>query len=195
MTYCEGEALVAGAILHADETGCTLQGKRYWLHVLSTDQLTCYHLDAKHGREAMDRMGLHPRFKNLLIHDCLGAYFTFKDCLHGLCNAHLQRELTYLHEELNQSWAGELIELLLEAKDLAQRGLSREEQTHRIIRKGRLDKTLGRYDGVLREGYRDTPEPPPKPKDQRGRVGVRIIPCPWGGFHKSPASFGRWWDP
>ena len=78
------EALVAGPILHADETGCTLHGKRHWLHVLSTDQLTCYHLDAKRGREVMDRMGLLPRFQNLLIHDCLGAYFTFKDCRHGL---------------------------------------------------------------------------------------------------------------
>ena len=70
-----------------DQTGCTLHGKRHWLHVVSTERLTCYHLDAKRGREAMDRMDLLPHFKNLLIHDCLGAYFTLTNCLHGLCSA------------------------------------------------------------------------------------------------------------
>jgi transposase len=164
------EALVAGPVLHADETGCTLHGKRHWLHVLSTDRLTCYHLDAKRGREAMERMGMLPRFENLLIHDCLGAYFTFENCLHGLCNAHLQRELTYLHEELDQSWAGEMIELLIEAKDLSEREIDREEGSRRIIGKGRLDKILGRYQALLDQGYRGNPEPPPKPKGQRGRV-------------------------
>ena len=164
------EALVAGPVLHADETGCTLHGKRHWLHVLSTDRLTCYHLDPKRGREAMERMGLLPRFKNLLIHDCLGAYFTFSECRHGLCNAHLQRELTYLHEELDQSWAAEMIDLLLEAKDLAERELARDDQRHRIIGKGRLEKILGSYHAILNRGYLLNPEPPPKPKGQRGRV-------------------------
>jgi transposase len=60
-----------------DQTGCTINGKRYWLHVFSTDQLTAYHLDAKRGREATERMEFLPNFKNLLIHDCLGADFTF----------------------------------------------------------------------------------------------------------------------
>jgi len=164
------EALVVGPVLHADETGCTLHGQRHWLHVLSTDRLTCYHLDPKRGREAMDRMGLLPRFKNLLIHDCLGAYFTYEQCRHGLCNAHLQRELIYLHEELDQSWAEEMISLLLEAKNLAERELTREKDTLRLIGKGRLTSLLDRYHKILAEGYLLNPEPPPKPKGQRGRV-------------------------
>jgi transposase len=42
------------------------------------------------------------------------AYFycTFQNCLHGICNAHTQRELTSLHEQLQQVWAAEMIELL-----------------------------------------------------------------------------------
>jgi len=153
-----------------DQTGCTLHGKRHWLHVVSTERLTCYHLDAKRGREAMDRMDLLPHFKNLLIHDCLGAYFTLTNCLHGLCNAHHQRELTYLHEQHDQSWAGEMIGLLLEAKNLAERELSREEGSRRVIGKGRLNKILDRYFEILRRGYRVNPEPPPKPKGQKGPV-------------------------
>ena len=164
------EALVQSPVLHADETGCTLHGKRHWLHVLCTDRLTCYHIDAKRGCEAMERMGLLPLYKNLLIHDCLGAYFTFTDCRHGLCNAHHQRELTYLFEQLDQDWAGEMIELFLEAKDLAERELAREEGSRRVIGEGRINKILGRYFDIIRRGYDVNPEPPPKPKGQKGRV-------------------------
>lgn len=163
------EALLESPVAHVDETGCTLHGKRHWLHVFGTERLTCYYLDAKRGREAMDRMGLLPRYRHLLIHDCLGAYFSYPDCLHGLCNAHLQRELTYLHEQLDQQWAGKLISLLLEAKDLAQREVNREEGTRRVIGKGRLGKILSRYDDLLAQGYASNPEPPPKAKSQKGR--------------------------
>jgi hypothetical protein len=122
---------------HADETSCTLHGKRHGLHVFGTEELTAYHLDAKRGVEAMERMGLIPRYRSVLIHDCLGAYFTFLMCWHGLCNAHLQRELTYLFEELDQTWAAILIELLLKAKDLAEREMARKEGSRRIIGEGR----------------------------------------------------------
>ena len=164
------EALIKSSVAHADETGCTLHGRRHWLHVFSTEKLTAYHLDAKRGTEAMERMGLIPRFDGLLLHDCLGAYFTFKNCLHGLCNAHLQRELTYLHEQLDQAWAADMIGLLLEAKELAAREMNREEGSRHVIGKGRTEKVLTRYDEILKAGYSINPEPPPKPKGQRGRV-------------------------
>jgi transposase len=164
------EALVQSPVAHVDETGCTLHGHRHWLHVFATEDLTAYHLDAKRGVEAMARMGLIPRYRGLLIHDCLGAYFTFQNCLHGICNAHTQRELTYLHEQLEQAWAAEMIELLLEAKDLAEREMNREEGSRRVIGEGRLKKILNRYNEILSAGYTLNPEPPPKPKGQRGRV-------------------------
>lgn len=163
-------ALVRSPVAHADETSCTVQGKRHWLHVFSNGELTAYHIDAKRGAEAMERMGLIPRYQGVLIHDCLGAYFTFQNCLHGLCNAHLLRELIYLHEELGQTWAAIMIELLLKAKDLAEREVAREEGSPRVIGKGRLEKTLKSYDGILAMGYRENPEPPPKPKGQRGKA-------------------------
>lgn len=118
----------------------------------------------------MERMGLIPHFRGVLIHDCLGAYFTFLMCWHGLCNAHLQRELTYLFEELDQTWAAIMIELLLKAKDLAEREVAREEGSRRIIGEGRLEKMLKSYDAILELGYSQNPEPPPNPKGQRGKV-------------------------
>lgn len=164
------EALVKSPVAHADETSCTVEGNRHWLHVFCTDRLTCYHLDPKRGREAMERMGILPRFSNLLIHDALSSYFTYQNFLHGPCNAHHQRELIYLHEEQGQKWAGELIDLLLEAKDLAERECSREEGSRRIIGKKTLNRIIGAYHRILEEGYRVNPEPPPKPRGQKGRV-------------------------
>jgi transposase len=163
------QALIESPVAHADETGCTINGKRYWLHVFSTDQLTAYHLDAKRGRDAMERMEILPNFKNLLIHDCLGAYFTFTGCRHGLCNPHLLRELTYLHEQLDQTWAGEMIRLILRAKDLADREQARPENARRVIGPGRLENILTEYHELLDWGYAVNPEPPPNPPGKKGR--------------------------
>jgi transposase len=118
----------------------------------------------------MERMGLIPDFENLLIHDGLSAYATYVNCHHGPCNAHHQRELIFLYEELDQPWAGDLVGLLLEAKDLAKRECNREEGSRRVIGKGRLNQIIGRYHRILEEGYQVNPEPPPKPKGQKGRV-------------------------
>lgn len=164
------EALVQSPVAHADETGCTLHGQRHWLHVFGTEKLTAYHFDAKRGVEAMKRMELIPRYQGVLIHDGLPAYFTFTNCEHGLCNAHLLRELTYLFEELDQSWAAVMIELLLKAKDLAEREEMREAGSRRVIGEGRVKKMLKRYEEILTFGYAENPEPPPKAKGQRGRV-------------------------
>lgn len=71
------QGLPAGDERRRGSNKITINGKQYWLHVFSTDQLTACHLDAKRGREAMERMEILPNFKNLLIHDCLGADFTF----------------------------------------------------------------------------------------------------------------------
>ena len=82
----------------------------------------------------------------------------------------LLRELTYLHEQLDQSWAQDMIALMLEAKKLSERELNRPEGTRRIIGEGRLKKILTTYHEILKEGYTHNPEPPPKPKGQKGRV-------------------------
>ena len=136
-----------------DQTGCTIN----------------YHLDAKRGREAMERMGILPHFKNLLVHDCLGAYFTFNNCSHSLCNPHLLRKLTYLREQLDQIWAGEMIELTLRAKTLADREQARTDSDRRVIGPGRLRSILTGYHELLNWGYALNPEPPPNPPGKRGR--------------------------
>ena len=63
------DELARAKVAHADETGINIGGKRHWLHGLSNDQWTCYHPHEKRGTDAMDDMGVLPRFKGILCHD------------------------------------------------------------------------------------------------------------------------------
>jgi transposase-like protein len=164
------EALIQSEIAHADETGCTLNGKRHWLHVFCTAKLSCFHIDSKRGYEAMEAMGLLARFRGSLVHDCLGAYFKFLHMLHYLCLAHIQRELIFLHENLDQAWAQDMIKLLLEAKTLSEKAEVDEQSGRTKIPKKTKRRIKKRYDKIIEEGKKINPEPPPLAAGKRGRV-------------------------
>jgi transposase len=161
------EALVKVEVAHADETGCRVKGKRQWLHVFSTAKLTSFHIDTKRGYEGMNRIGLLERFKGSLIHDFLSSYYQLL-CSHFLCAAHLLRELTYLHEQMDQPWAKDMIELLLKAKKLREREDAREPKQRHVIGEQTRQNIRRRYCEIVIAGLAINPEPSPNPK-RRGR--------------------------
>lgn len=114
-------------VLHADESGLRVEGKLHWLHSASTERLTFYGVHEKRGNKATDDFGILPEFKGRLVHDFWKPYFKY-DCKHSTCNAHLLRELTFLHEEQGQAWAGEMIGLMLEMNAFAQNKKGEVEQ-------------------------------------------------------------------
>ncbi len=61
--------LAGSDLLHADETGINIGGKRHWLHCASNGSLTWFQPHAKRGTEAMDEMGILPLFQGVLCHD------------------------------------------------------------------------------------------------------------------------------
>lgn len=101
------KALCASKIVHFDETGLRVKKKLGWLHVACTSKLTYYRYHAKRGSEAIDEIGILPSFKGIAIHDGLPAYKKY-ECLHGLCNPHLIRELIFIEEQYKQPWAAEM---------------------------------------------------------------------------------------
>ena len=109
-----GEALKTAPIAHADETGMKVAGKIHWLHVLATSAVTWIGAHANRGKKAFDAFGILTAFTGTLIHDGWRSYRDLA-CVHGLCNAHHLRELTYVFEEMGQAWAQQLIDLLLAA--------------------------------------------------------------------------------
>ncbi len=108
------EALTHAEVLHHDETGLYVAGKRHWMHVTCTPTLTHYHVDASRGQAALDAIGIVAQFTGVSIHDGWASYFLY-DCEHALCIVHLLRDLVFL-EEQGLSWAADLKALLLEMK-------------------------------------------------------------------------------
>ncbi|MEM6813320.1 MAG: transposase [Bacteroidota bacterium] len=101
--------LQAGEVLHSDETGLRVAGKLYRMHVVSNERFTAYHLDRSRGKAAIARAGILPDYQGTLVHDRFAAYFRYA-CDHGLCNAHILRELIYIKEKDQVSWAQQMIE-------------------------------------------------------------------------------------
>jgi transposase len=91
-------------VLHADETGININGKRQWLHNASSLKWTYLAAHEKRGHDAMDEIGILPHFKGVMCHDHWKPYYRY-DCQHSLCNAHHLRELTRANEQDGQVWA------------------------------------------------------------------------------------------
>ena len=109
-----GQAIVRSEVAHADESGLRVAKKLHWLHVLATDTLTWMGCHPKRGGEAFESLALLQHFKGVLVHDDWMPYKAL-ECQHALCNQHHLRELTYLLEEQDQAWAGDMIEVLRHA--------------------------------------------------------------------------------
>ena len=153
-------ALRQAEVIGVDETGININGENNWVHVARTDHLTHLAFHPKRGRAAIEEIGIISEFTGTLIRDGFVAYRKYEQCRHGLYNAHLLRDLTFIGEAdpVHQSWTSELAALLLEIKTsvaLAQSNAS-----------GSLDAALQntfstRYDRILAEAetvIRGSPE-------------------------------------
>ena len=155
--------LAASYFAHADETGINIGGKGHWLHCVSNDDWTLYYPHEKRGTEAMNEMGVLPRFKGILCHDHWRPYYKY-DCTHALCNAHHLRELTRAWEQDGQTWAKKLKTLLetinCKVNDAGGALDNQESEKYRL-----------KYRALLKQGEIECPEPiRPKKKGKRGRI-------------------------
>jgi transposase len=122
------ERLKGAKVVHFDETGLRIGGKLQWLHTASN---AC------------------------AIHDCLAAYFKFTQAQHGLCEAHILRELQALMEE-RSLWAEAMRTFLL-----------RLYAQPRPLPGSAAEAARQQYRQILSQAEQE--EPPPKPKVGKGR--------------------------
>lgn len=105
------QALVKSSVIHNDETGARSNGRTKWVHSASTKAHTHYQMHDKRGKEAMDDIGILSEFEGISVHDRWASYEKY-EFGHAYCNAHILRDLKYLHENMGESWAGEMTSLL-----------------------------------------------------------------------------------
>ena len=111
-----GEEILASAVANADEPGMRVEGRNHWLHSVGTENATVYGIHKSRGREALDDIGILPKYTGTLVHDHWKSYYQYDRCSHSECNAHHLRTLKYLHENPHCSWAGDMAALLLRIK-------------------------------------------------------------------------------
>jgi transposase len=151
-------ALEKSKVGHFDETGTRVNGHLQWLHVASDAQYTYLFTHEKRGRKAMkSEASILPNFHGWAIHDRLRSYFTFEEAKHGLCNAHILRDLQGVIEEGRQ-WASAMREFLLELHSCGE-----------VLEGESAEEARQRYRAILSQAEAEEP-PPKKRKGQRGRA-------------------------
>jgi transposase len=159
------EQLIASDVVHFDESGLRVEGQLNWLHVASTDLLTDYGVHPKRGQEGMNAMGILPAFEGRAVHDHWSPYFTYDNCQHALCNAHHLRDLLFVVEQYKQSWAEEIVHLLLDIKA----EIDAAPVNQMSLPPDRLAHFERRYDELIAQGLEANPPPADPPPEKRGR--------------------------
>jgi len=157
------EKLINSPRINSDETGINVNGSRIWLHTACNDKWTHFFPHLKRGSEAMNEIGILPKFKGVLCHDHWKPYYLYS-CLHSLCNAHHLRELEWSATEDKQKWAQTMKNFLIRLNkkvDDAGGKLSKQQS-------GYYQK---KYGLILDDANKECPAPTIERKPgQRGRM-------------------------
>ena len=154
------DQLLAQPTLHVDETSLRVERKNHWVHVCSGGDITLKFLHPKRGLEAITAINIIPRYGGSLIHDCWASYLSYTHCGHGLCGAHLLRELTFVIESNGYPWANNLKRLL---KQTRAQVAERESKQLTEVEYKRLRK---RYRAILAQGAKQLPSASPAHEGQ-----------------------------
>ena len=156
------EELIRSPVLNADETGLKVTGERWWLHSIGNEYLTLYGVNPKRGSNAIEDIGVLPKFDGILVHDFWAAYSKY-NCTHSFCNAHIMRELQGVIDGFKQKWAEKMMDLFKEVYNCV------------FVQNNRNHLELAgfeeRYREIVEAGMKENPQPDKQQKTgKRGRV-------------------------
>ena len=155
-------------VVHLDETSFRVDKKNHWIHVYSSRDLTLKFLHRKRGKQAIESIGIIPRYVGAIIHDCWSSYFFHQDCSHGLCRSHLLRELTFIVDANEYRWASNMKRLLQETCIKVSKNADKKLSENDLVN---LQK---RYRNILTRGDKELPPIPPKPSGKLGKLAGKV---------------------
>ena len=144
-------------VLHADETTDRIGTATCWLHVVSTGLYTLIHASATRGGDAIDEAGVLRGYRGVVVHDRLAMYWKLR-AKHGLCGAHLLRDLADVAAVATQTaWAAGLAALLVEINAACEQARARGLKQ---LAPARQRDFAARYDALVADGLAANPDPP-----------------------------------
>ena len=150
--------------IYCDETSLRVDKKNHWIHSYSSGDITLKFLHEKRGKEAIDKIGIIPDYGGNIVHDCWASYFSYDKVRHGLCGAHILRELKYTEDSMNYKWATNLKKLLSDtAKEVA------ENSKTGVLTEKKYKRLQSRYRNILTRGKNELP-PFPEKSGKKGRT-------------------------
>ncbi len=156
--------LSVSPVQHAHETSLRIGGTLHWLHVNSTRFLTHLAWHAKRGRQALEDIGIWPRFHGRAMRDRWASSDSYP-CAHSICGAHVVRDCVYVSEQEQQEWAAELADLRLRmaaaADEWRQRGVQAVPAEER-------DAWIAQYFDLVASGLAAQPLPSAEDVPKRG---------------------------
>lgn len=109
-------------VVNADETGCMVSKQLSWVHVYSNRTVTLLEGSEYRGKKAIDKIGILPQMQGTIIHDRFGSYFQYTNVKHGLCNAHILRDIKAAQINNNMVWLENIKQILLRSKNTKDKG-------------------------------------------------------------------------
>jgi len=158
------DQLLLSPSLHVDETSLRVNKKNQWIHVYSSGDITLKIMHEKRGKEAIESIGIIPRYGGVIIHDCWASYLSYDHCEHGLCGSHLLRELTFIVNSNGYAWAAHIKTLLQEACA----AVSKRKRKKLSLKA--YKKLQRRYRNIMTRGEKELPSIPKRRKGQRGKI-------------------------
>jgi transposase len=165
------EELLKMPAMNVDETSLRVDGKKHWIHVYSSGDITLKCLHKGRGIEAINAIDIVPRYGGNIIHDCWASYFSYTHCGHGLCGSHLMRELTFIVQSNGYAWAKNMKKFLQEICRIV--SASEEKK----LSDQDYKNALKRFRNIMTRGQKELPPIPPRFTGKRGKIAKSDAQC------------------
>lgn len=105
-------------VVGADETGCVVNGKKWWMWTWQNTSLTYIAASDNRGYQAIIDNFPNGLPSTILVSDCWAAQLKTQTQLKQICLAHIQRDLKFFIQSCKNRWSAQFLNLIYKALKL-----------------------------------------------------------------------------